>query len=120
MTNAEIYSLSKALGIAFNNDEKYLPARINFFIQKNRSILSQISESIESSRATIIKHYGKIQADGSYFIPEENLNQANQELADLLNIEQEVSITPIKLSGLDGLDFTSAQMQALLFMIEED
>ena len=32
MTNAEIYGISEALNSAFNTEERYLPARVNFFI----------------------------------------------------------------------------------------
>lgn len=121
MTNAEIYGLSKALSAAFNNEEKYLPARVNFYIQKNKNLLSQLNESIEITREHIITHYGTLNEEGtSYNIPPENINEVNKELQDLLNVEQEVQVSMIYLSDLDGLDFTSKQMQALLFMIEEN
>jgi hypothetical protein len=32
MTNAEIYGLSNALNVAFNEEERYFPAKLNFFI----------------------------------------------------------------------------------------
>lgn len=120
MTNAEIYGLSQALNSAFNSDERYLPARINFFIQKNRNTLAQIVEIIENARMQIISHYGNPSEEGYYNIPEEKIPIANKELADLLNVSQEVNISTVKLSDLEGLDFISSQMQALLFMIEED
>lgn len=121
MTNAEIYGLSKALNLAFNNEGKYLPARVNFYIQKNKNLLSQLNESIETTREHIITHYGTPNEEGtSYNIAPENINEVNKELQDLLNVEQEVSVSMIRLSDLDGLDFTPKQMQALLFMIEED
>jgi hypothetical protein len=41
-------------------------------------------------------------------------------LADLLNISIDVPICTLKISEFDGLEFTPKQMQALLFMIEED
>lgn len=121
MTNAEIYGLSKALNTAFNMEEKYLPARINFFITKNKNILAQLSESIEESRLDIIKHYGMInEKDNSVIVPDDKVIIANNELEDLLNIQQEVDIAILSLSSLDDLEFTPKQMQALLFMIEED
>lgn len=119
MTNAEIYGISEALNSAFNTEERYLPARVNFFIQKNRSVLARQVEIIEETRNSIIIHYGQSQSDGSYFVGEAKIAEANKELADLLNVNQEVNISMIKLSDLDGLDFTPSQMQALLFMIEE-
>lgn len=120
MTNAEIYGLSKALNSAFNMEEKYLPARVNFFISKNKNIISQLAEVIEESRADIIKHYGVSNEDGTVQVPGDKIELANGELVDLLNISQEVEISMVSLSVLDGLEFTPKQMQALLFMIEED
>lgn len=122
MTNAEIYGLSQALNIAFNTEEKYLPAKVNFYIQKNKNLLSQLNDAIQQTRMNIITHYGYLESENSdtYQFEKEDLVQANKELAELLNITQEVSISTIKLSDLDGLDFTPKQMQALLFMIEED
>ena len=120
MTNAEIYGISKALNSAFNTEERYLPAKVNFFIQKNRSIFARLVEIIEETRNSIIVHYGKLNLDGSYSVEDAKLAEANKELADLLNVSQEVNIAMIKLSDLDGLDFTPGQMQAILFMIKED
>lgn len=121
MTNAEIYGLTYALASAFNNEERYLPAKVNFFIQKNRSTLAQVVDTIEETRKKIIIHHGTPDQDGeSYNIDPSNIEKVNKELADLLNISHEVNISKIKLSDLDGLDFTPGQMQALLFMIEED
>lgn len=121
MTNAEIYGLAEALNSAFNMEERYLPARINYFISKNKNILSQLAEDIEKVRKDIIMQYGTISEDGEKadFTPE-SMKAANQELADLLNVKQDVTISTIKLSELDKLDFSPKQMQALLFMIEED
>lgn len=120
MLNSEIYGLTKALGSAFNNETKYLPARINFFIQKNKNILAQISDSIEECRLKIIQHYGVDSGDGQIHFTSESQEKANQELKELLEISQEIEISILTLADLEGLDFTPSQMQALLFMIEED
>lgn len=121
MTNAEIFSLDKALSSAFNNETRYLPAKINFYIQKNRSVLANLSKDIEAVRMSIIEKYGTLEEnEDQYKFSDANLKLANKELADLLNIVQEVQICTISLTSLEALDFTTLQMQALLFMIEED
>ena len=43
----------------------------------------------------------------------------NKELEELLQIEQDIDISMIKLDDLVELDFTFEQMEALSFMIEE-
>lgn len=121
MTNAEIYSLSNALNVAFNDEERYFPAKLNFFIQKNKNVLAQLKEEIESVRLNIILQYGNInESEGTYSVEPDKIKIVNQELADLLNISIEVPICTLKISEFDGLEFTPKQMQALLFMIEED
>lgn len=120
MTNAEIYDLTSIFQTAFDiKDSKYYPARINFFIQKNRSTLEKLSADIEKVRMSIIQNYGVIEGD-KYKFTQENIPLANKELSDLLKIKQEVNISTIKLSDLDNLEFTQEQMSALMFMIEED
>lgn len=120
MTNAEIYGLSQALSSAFNMEEKYFPARVNYFIQKNKNNLALMTESIESVRGDIIRQYGTMDENEKIVFTDENLKTANKELEELLNVSQDVVISTIKLSDLENLDFTPKQMQALLFMIEED
>jgi hypothetical protein len=54
MSNAEIYGLSKALNKAFNDEIRYLPAKVNFYIQKNKNTLAQLTSSIDKTRLNII------------------------------------------------------------------
>ena len=120
LTNAEIYELNNLFQSAFDiKEKKYYPAKINFFIQKNKNLLSKLNEEIEKIRFSIIQNYGIIEGN-NYRFTEDNIPVANKELADLLKIEQEINISMIKLSDLEGLEFTQEQMTALMFMIEED
>ena len=120
MSNAEIYDLNTLINSVFDiKDKKYLPARVNFFIQKNRNLLVKLSNDIERVRFSIIENYGTVEGD-KYHFTEENILLANKELSDLLKIKQEVDISMIKLSDLDNIEFTQEQMSALMFMIQED
>lgn len=110
MTNAEIYGLSQALNLAFNTEERYFPAKINYFIQKNKNALALMMESIETVRGDIIKQYGTMGEDEKISFTNESLKIANKELEELLNVSQDVTISTIKLSDLDSLDFTPKQM----------
>lgn len=100
----------------------YFPSKISFFIQKNKSILLNSIDEIEKTRMDIIKHYGiqdKIDCN-KYNFPTEAVDIVNKELDDLININQNLDFYKIKLSDLEGLEFTLEQMEALMFMIEED
>jgi hypothetical protein len=44
---------------------------------------------------------------------------AQQELNDLFALEQEVNIHMFKLDDFDGIELTTTQLSAIMFMIEE-
>ena len=119
MTNLEIYTIANSFAEAFTDDSMYLPAKLNFYIQKNRSLMASLSTDIEKARDNIVLHYGEPTEDGGYQIPPERVSEANDELNELLTVEQEVTVYTISLDALDGIDLTAKQMQVLLFMIEE-
>lgn len=119
MKNDEIYTLGNLLlNVLKEDNTMYIPAKTNFFIQKNKQNIIALAKEIELARMAIIEHYGKIKKDtGEFEIAPDNIQIANQEILDLLNIEQEVNIYMINIEDLDGLEFTSQQMETLLFMI---
>lgn len=120
MSNAQIFALSNKLDSVLNSESRYMPAKIAYFIYKNRTKLAEQLVFIEQARIGIIQHYGTLdEATGAYNVPDEMLNNANKELSDLLKIEQDLDILMIKLSDLDNIDFTLEQMETLAFMIEE-
>lgn len=117
MSNREIYNIGMKLNDFFSSDmtkEKYLPAKINFLIQKNKLEFFKTCVQLEKVREDVIKKYGPIQD-----LSEAELNSVNNELDELLDLTQKINIAMIKLSDLEGLEFTLEQMDALIFMIEE-
>lgn len=118
--NQEIYSLASTLITSFKEIDIYIPIKANFKLQKNIGILSAAAQEIETSRANIIKQYGTANEDGeTYIIPEAKLEAANKELIDLFSIEQELDIKTCSLDDFGEIEFTPAQMQAIMFMIED-
>ena len=119
LTNNEIYSYALALVNNFSENDIYMPAAVAYSIQKNKTTIIGLGEEIEKSRLSIIQHYelDKIQ-DGDE-IDSTVIKKANVELMDLLNIEQEVKIYTFDINALNDIKFTAAQMQALMFMIED-
>lgn len=118
LTNREIFTIGNAFKGAFQNDERYLPAKINFKIEKNKkNILDKMNE-IEESRIKTIREFGE-EKDGQIQIPNEKVEEVNKEIAELFDIEQEMNIFMISFEDIENLEFTSAEMSALLFMIED-
>lgn len=120
MTNNEIYAHTRALMEAFNDSQQKLPIKINFYLQKNKKTLFDLAQDIEKSRIEIAQSYGELDESGEQFIvPPEKMAAAAKELDDLFNLEQDVNIYKINIDNLDDdLLMTSAQMEALMFMID--
>lgn len=122
LTNEQIYNYISPLVQQFNTStcEIKMPVKINFFLQKNMKVLIELAQEIERSKMLIASTYGVLNTEGTaYQIPKENEDRANQELNDLFSIKQEVPLHIFKLEDFDGLELTFAQMNAIMFMIEE-
>ena len=120
LTNAQIYTYAQKLNGAFQDTSIYLPARINFYIQKNKSTILVLGEEIEKARMNIFQQYGDYTEDGMITIPPEKIAIAQQELNDLLAIEQDVNILKFSIEKFtDDISLSIEQMEAIMFMIEE-
>lgn len=117
MTNNEIYTINSNLMDVFKeeNNTYYFSAKINFLIQKNKKNIMDAAIHIEKVRIEIINKYKNEEGQ----IPSDKIDEVNKELNDLLNIEQEVTIYKIPFEDLEGIEFTSAQANALMFMIND-
>ena len=121
LTNNEIYMYAQNLMIAFEDKEQKLPIKISFYLQKNKNTLLQLAQDIEQTRLEIARSYGELDEETSqYIIPPEKMEEASQELNDLFNLEQDVQIYTINIDNLsDDITITTAQMEAIMFMIEQ-
>lgn len=120
LKNSNIIQHYEKLNQAFNDNTKYFPAKLVFAIRKNINILKTASDEINSTRDNIIIHYGTPSEDGTYFIPPEQRATAQKELDELLDMEQEISLFKLNLLAIEDIEFTSNQMEALIFMINDD
>lgn len=121
MTNKQIYESVKKLNKAFQECSQYLPIKVNFYLQKNKTTLTNLAQEIEKSRIEILQHYGTIDEEtGNYQFDQQAIQDANKELNDLFLIEQEVEIYKVNIEdfGNDVL-LTPDQMEALMFMIND-
>ena len=120
MTNLEIYSIAQAYK-AFEKFNEYLPVKVNFFMQKNKNTLMTAAQDIDNARMEIIQRYGSLNETGeAYIVPPESMDAANKELSDLFAIEQDISVNKINLSAFDNIKLTTDQVQAIMFMIDEE
>lgn len=118
--NNTIYQQAQILSSTLGDLNIYIPAKANFFIQKNAGVIAAAAQEIEKSRIDIIKHYGEPDETGEQItIPQDKIEEASKELEDLFNIEQELDIKTFSIEALGNAEFTPAQMQAIMFMIED-
>ena len=121
LTNNEIYNYANALAREFNNQEVKLPIKVNFYLQKNIQELLNLAQDIEKQRIGIAEEFGVLNEETqNYDIPSENIPVATQKLNDLFDLTQEVKIYKVKLDAFNDIELSAAQMQALLFMIDEE
>lgn len=121
LTNNEIYNYANALAEQFMQDQVKFPIKINFYLQKNMTELIALAQEIEKQRIAIAEEFGTLNTETQqYEIPNENITAASNKLNELFSLSQDVKIYKVKLSAFGDLELTASQMQALLFMIDEE
>lgn len=121
LTNGQIYDYTRALMEEFYDDSLKLPIKMNFYLQKNKKTLFDLAQEIEKSRLEIANAYGELDEETQqYQVPADKVEAASKDLNELFNIEQDVNIYKINIDSLsDDFVLTTAQMEAIMFMIEE-
>lgn len=120
LTNQEIYNYALALNNAFADNTQKLPIKVNFYLQKNKTTLTNLAQDVETARMDLIRANGELSEEGtSYIIPKEKVTEVTKELNDLFALEQDVNIYTINIDSLsDDLTLTTGQMEAIMFMID--
>lgn len=120
LKNIDIYSIANMLADAFsaNDNDTHLPIKINFFLQKNMAKMIELGQELDRERTEIVKRYGTLNEETQqYEIPQEKLEEAQNELNELFNLEQEVKITMLDINAFDGVDISDKKGNAIMFMI---
>ena len=121
LTNNKIYNYADGLMKNFSNQNLKLPIKINFYLQKNQLELLTLAQEIEKQRIDIIQEYGTLNEETqNYNVPNDKIDEVTKKINELFDLTQEVKIYKVKLKDFGNLELTSGQMQALLFMIEEE
>jgi hypothetical protein len=121
MTNNEIYTYATQLMSAFQDTEQKFPVKVNFYFLKNKKLLLDLAREIEQSRSAILEEHGVLNTEtNQYEFAPEKIEIVNTELTNLFTLEQEVNIYKVKIDSFNDADtLTTAQMEALMFMIED-
>jgi hypothetical protein len=122
LQNSFIFEYTKLLDSVVADETLRFPARVNFIIQKNLNTFATLFGEINKQRMLTCEMYstGVSEAGNFLFEDKEKRIQAENELSDLLNDTQEVTIKKFPLSAIEHLNLTSKQMEVLMFMIEDE
>lgn len=123
LTNAEIYSKAEDLLQAFpSGEENKIPVKALFLLRKNIKVYTELAQEIEKARIEIIQKYGKPseEDENRYIFEGENAEKVNKELNELVSCEQEVSYYTFSLTSLGDVEFSNAQMDAIMDFIDFD
>ena len=121
LTNNQIYNYINSLIENFSKSDIKFPVKVNFYLQKNQNTLLTLAQEIEQERVNIAQEYGILNEETEqYEVPPEKIQEASQKLNDLFDLTQEVKLYKVKLEDFGNIELTSGQMQALLFMIEDE
>lgn len=121
LTNNQIYNYIDSFIKNFSQKDIKFPVKVNFYLLKNQNALLSLAQEIEQERVNIAQEYGILNEETQqYEVPPEKIQEAKKKLDDLFNLTQEVKIYKVKLEDFGNIELTPEQMEALLFMIEDE
>lgn len=121
LTNNQIYNYTNSFIKNFSQKDIKFPVKVNFYLLKNQKTLLNLAQEIEQERVNIAQEYGILNEETQqYEVPPEKIQEAKKKLNDLFNLTQEVKIYKVKLEDFGNIELTPDQMEALLFMIEDE
>lgn len=125
MNNMEIYNIASALVTLqkkMSDEQMVFPVKVNFYFQKNTSILVDMAQDLDEERSNIIMKFGSPSENNpeQIEIPKDQVEEVNKQLQDLFSLEQEVAVNVIDLDWFDGVNMTPAEFAAISFMIKDE
>lgn len=121
LTNNQIYNYTDSFIKNFSQKDIKFPVKVNFYLLKNQNALLSLAQEIEQERINIAQEYGILNEETQqYEVPPGKIQEAKKKLDDLFNLTQEVKIYKVKLEDFGNIELTPDQMEALLFMIEDE
>lgn len=99
MTNKEIIQIYNGIAKLKEVNPK-LKVKTSYILAKDYKILQPLFDTIQNEQEKIFLKYGEIKEEGIY-VPNEKIENLNQELNELDLIENEINIDKIKVDDFD-------------------
>lgn len=127
ITNREIVKIFNGIRTI---EEKKLPVKLGFAINKNVKAMRGIAEAYDAERTKILDKYGQKDEDGQLEISGDEYALTDKkayaaEMNELLGIESELQVHTVTLDEIEKCDtekfdaLTPGELEILEFMIEE-
>lgn len=95
------------------------PIKVSFAITKNVKALEMAFETYQDEYKKLIKKYGEEAENKAVKIKDEYKADFQKDLAELLSLKNDVSVSTIKIDDLADAKLSPADLMAIEYMIEE-
>jgi len=105
-----------------------LPTKVSWNISKNMKKIETAFNGYIEFETKLVKEYATKDSKGNLILDDknqpsfdqDNKNEYIKQRSELLNLTDTISILPVKISDLDGVDLKPTTLFSLDFMIEDD
>ena len=119
MKNAKVIELYEALK-SLDNLTTPLPAVVNYARAVNIKRLEVFFTEFSTAKDELLKKFGETEDGYNYTFSEENRPLYYKELADILNIDVDVSIQKIKPDTVMTLDLAPKYFDVIMMITEDE
>lgn len=121
MKNSEITAITNAIPLA---PETKLPIAAAWSRRLNLKKLQEARQTIDEAVRDLNKDFidsGKVidEGEGQYKIMDQHMPEYTARMKELMDLEQEIEIRKVKIEDLGDISVSEAEMDALMFMLEE-
>ena len=118
MKNGEILELYSALQNLWDNKDFVINIKAGYALKRNLEILRPEIKIIQDLYKDIVLKYGQ-NVNGNINIPPENIDAANKEINDLMEIDNPVQIQYVDINLFKDNETNIENIKGLIHMIKE-
>lgn len=121
LTNNEI--LDGYIGLKeFKQKDITLPVKLSYLLVRNQKLLESYVVDIEKVRLELIHKYGEETENGEYKIKETHIETFSKELKELLEVENDLSLTTISEKDFVNMsvNLSTKDVENLLFLVVQE
>lgn len=109
--------------------QKQLPVKVSFTISRNTDHIDSVLKTYEKERQKLLDKYAEKDKKGKLVLKDDGISAKfkddaaeagwKKDIEALLDIESDISVRKFKLDDIGDVKFSSAELAAIEYMIEE-